>query len=429
MQTSPNFCPRCNAPVAANARFCSNCGSTLETGFGNPTVASSGAEGYLQSPGIPAVPPPPPDPYLSPAQQFPPYSQPDSQTIPQAPQNYLPPAYAVPVQDSSRSVIRQISCGVLVVILLIVLACGGLGYGGYLLLRSIASSVPTSTGTGAQNSQNGTPAPVVITTTPINTMITYANVDITIINAQQATSFVDDPNASQPGVVRLNMKETNAVVDATGLNNHGYLNYDYTTAFRLLLPGGNAVAPINTQVGSGPAQGATQTNWIDFPVPMNVKVNQLTLRLGTDAEAQMTIPLTGKADVTRYQPKKVSPNVQAHYGEMIWTLTTATSQLSESGKQADQGKRFVVITLKIDNPGSSNVNAYPPDFIRLKVGNTTAPPIGNTTIPLGFAAGTTNATGSAAFLVPQDGTAFTLILLPNGLTGATNQASLNFQIQ
>jgi hypothetical protein len=428
MQTSPSFCPQCNAPVAANARFCSNCGSTIEAGSSNPTVVSSGAEAYWQSPGILAVPPPPPDPYLSPAQQFPPCSQPELQTIPQASQNYSPPAYAVPAQDSSRSVLRQIGCGVFVVILLIVLACGGLAYGGYLLLRSVASSVPTSTGTGVQKSQNGTPAPVVITTTPINATITYASVDITIINAQQATSFADDPNASQPGVVRLNMKETNAVVDATGLNNHGSLNYDYTAAFHLLLPGGTAVAPTNTQVGSGPAQGATQLNWIDFPVPTNVKVNQLTLRLGTDAEAQMTIPLTGKADVSRYQPKKVSPNVQARYGEMIWTLTTATSQLSESGKQADQGKRFVVITLKIDNPGSSNVNAYPPDFIRLKAGDTTAPPIGNTTIPLGFAAGTTNATGSAAFLVPQDGTAFTLILLPNALTGATNQASINFQI-
>jgi hypothetical protein len=138
--------------------------------------------------------------------------------------------------------------------------------------------------------------------------------------------------------------------------------------------------------------------------------------------------VTGKADVSRYEPKKVNPNIQAHYGEMIWTLTTATSQLSESGKQADQGKRFIIITLKIDNPGSSNVNAYPPDFIRLKVGDTTAPPIGNTTIPLGFAAGTTNATGSAAFLVPQDGTAFMLILLPNAFTGTINQASISCEV-
>ena len=44
-----------------------------------------------------------------------------------------------------------------------------------------------------------------LTTTPINATVTYSSVDITILNAQQATSFADDRDTPAHGVVRLNL--------------------------------------------------------------------------------------------------------------------------------------------------------------------------------------------------------------------------------
>ena len=159
-----------------------------------------------------------------------------------------------------------------------------------------------------------------------------------------------------------------------------------------------------------------------------MNVNQLILRIGTDTEVQMDIALTGHADLSQYQPRQVSPNTRVTYGPMFWTLTTASIQLSDDGKQADKGMRFIVVTLKIENPSTQDLHTYPPDYVRLQAGGGTIAPEGNTAIPLQFAAGTTNTTGSAAFLVPENETSFTLILLANGSTGADKDASINFQI-
>ena len=111
---------------------------------------------------------------------------------------------------------------------------------------------------------------------------------------------------------------------------------------------------------------------------------------------------------------------------MFWTLTTATAKLSDSGAQADKGKRFIVLAFNIDNPTSQDTNAYPPDYIRLQFGGTTIAETGDA-IPR-IAASTSNLTGLVAFLVPQENTSFTLILLPSDLNAATSQATIPFQI-
>lgn len=103
---------------------------------------------------------------------------------------------------------------------------------------------------------------------------------------------------------------------------------------------------------------------------------------------------------------------------MFWTLTTATAKLSDGGAQTDKEKRFIVLALKIDNPTSQGTKGYPPDYIRLQFGGMTIAETSDT-IPT-TAAGTSSLTVLVAFLVPQENTRFTLVLLPSDLNGATS---------
>jgi hypothetical protein len=115
------------------------------------------------------------------------------------------------------------------------------------------------------------------------------------------------------------------------------------------------------------------------------------------------------------------------YGDTFWTLTTASKQWSNGGKQADKGQLFIVVAVNVDNPSSSDVNAFPPDYLRLQVGGNQIAEA-NDSIPTGFVAGTTGSKGLVAFLVPQNSTSFSLVLLGNGTAHASSQATIPFAI-
>jgi heme/copper-type cytochrome/quinol oxidase subunit 2 len=343
------------------------------------------------------------------------------------PQGYPPtmqsgqplPAYERPQKKASRGMLR-----LTVILLLLLLVLGTSGYFVFKYVSSRGNSGGSNTTTSTSTSSSVKTAP--IKTTPINATVTYASVDITILNAQQATSFADDSNTTTPGVVRLNIHAVQTGVDDTNGGSSIDPYYDYPSSFALILQDGSKVSPVGEKDATGPTRKGNQTTWVDFPIPSTINMNQLTLQIGKDTEAQMDIPLTGHADLSQYQPKQVSPNTSVQYAGMTWTLTTATARLSDSGAQADKGKRFITLSLKIDNPTSNNLSAYPPDYVRLQFSGTIIVEHGDT-LPTP-AAGTNNATGLVAFLVPQDVTAFTLVLLPNGVTGATSQATIPFQI-
>jgi hypothetical protein len=307
--------------------------------------------------------------------------------------------------------------------LLLVMVVLGIGTAGFFAVRYLGSHLPGGDGRPYLNTPGGQ-APV--TTTPLNTTVTYASVVITIINAQQATSFANDNGA--PGLLRLNLHEQNINTPEKSLV-ISTVSYTYADAFHLILPGGKSVASIDSQLVKGPIQGESQSGWVDFPVSTALKVSSLVLRLGTDTEAQMDVPLTAHPALGQYQSRQVSVGKQAHYGNLLVTLSTATAQFSYGGQQADKGMRFLVVALSVANPTSSDVIANPPDYIRLQAGATVASPQGNTTLPTSFSAKTTGATGEAAFLVPQNETAFTLVLLASDSTGATSQATIVFQVQ
>jgi hypothetical protein len=402
-------CSRCGSPVARGQQFCQNCGTPVDANANNPTISAFEGKTVL-------APPPPPDSYVHRQLVAPPVAY-----SPQTQQNFQQvPPHAQPQKNASRGLFKRLGISLVLVVLLALVACSAAGYVGWKWITSQAAP-----GTTSADTQNNVPQPP-ITTTPINETVTYSSVMITIVNAQQAARFADDSSTSSPGALRLNLDERQSVpLDTGGGNTDPY--YGYTDNFTLLLPGGNSIAPLDTKIGSGPTGGGKQTNWIDFPVSTSIKVNQLTLRIGKNTEAQMDIPLTGHADLSAYQPKTISPNTHTRYGDMTWTLTEASAQLSNGGRQADKGMRYIVVAVSVDNPTSQDINAYSPDYVRLQVGGNQIAP--ETSTIAAFPAGTTGTKGLAAFLVPQDSTSFALILLPNVLTGATNQASIPFQIE
>ena len=429
-------CPQCGTPIAAGQRFCSNCGATADPGFSKPTAAAPSGEHFGQIPEMPtefSAPPPPPEsmysqpvqPTPAPNTYYPPQAAP--QGFQQAQQGYqpnvAPPVYAQPQKDSSKGVLGQIGCGVLLVILLIVGVCGGLSYVAYRWIASAAttstSSITTTNTNGNSNGNGSTPQAIPTVTTQINQTVTYTSADLTILTVQEASSFTDDANANSPVLVRVNLKEHNPTA--------GTIYLFYGENFRLLLPDGTSVTPNTQHDASGIGQAVQRTNWVDFPVPAKVDISKLTLRLGAATQAQMDVPLTGNADLSKYQLKTISPNTPIQYVGLNWMLTTVTSSLSANGKQADTGMRYIVLTLKVDNPTQNGSYPFLNDYSRLQAGSTTTNPTGNTFNSI--AAGTTGTTGTITFLMPQSSSSFTLLLLARtDLNPPASQVTTSFQI-
>jgi hypothetical protein len=419
-------CPNCNMPVASGQRFCANCGSIVAPGAYQPTeltpnsVSSSADMGtYLETP----PPPPPMDSYG----QTPMYPPSANYQNPQV--GYQPlPAYAQPTKDSSKKVVGQIGCGVLAIILLGLALCGTAGFFLYHAassnvsesIKSSSSYNTTNTGTGSNSSATPTLAPP--TTSPINASVKFADVDMTIVDVKQAGGFADETNSSNTSVIlRIDLKENNSTAHSSG--------YYYGDMVRLIMSDGTSVTPFNTQYSSGPDASVTRTNWIDFGVNSNLDVSKLTLQLGTAAQAQISVPLTNNPNVTKYQPKTVTPGKSTSYASTTtWTLVKATAQLSGNNQQAPTGQMYVVVTLRIDNTSDQSFSGYWGDYIRLQTGTTKATPADGTNVPLGASPHQTNQTGTALFLVPQGSTGFTFVLLATPSTGATQQATIPFQI-
>ncbi len=483
-QTSPRFCPNCGSSVPAGQRFCSNCGTVISPNANNPTVSAGDNQAYIananmqnppaygstilspdnqsyQSQGsfsgssypspIPAsgnpvyrenpteqsVPPPPPADSMVQMPQQVPYAPPlqsQSSSYYSSPTQQSTPPLPDYARVQKRSPLRRLITSVSILLILALLV------GGFLLLRpksgsnggnttstnpggqSTSAANETATAGSGQNTTATTSSGSPVTASEqLNLMVTYASIDMTISSVQQANSFPDDTDISQPGVVRVNLQEHNPTTRSG--------SFLYSDATRLILPDGSTiVAPANELHDVGPDASVSRTNWLDFPVSSQVVPNKLVLRLGTPTENQMDIPLSPNANLSQYQPKTVSPNVKFQYAGLNWTVTTATASLSDNATQATKGMRYVVVTLSVDNPTSSDFNAYWGDYIRLKSGSVTNSPSTDTNFPTSFPAGSAGTTGSVIFLMPQDSTSFTLIMLAQSSSPPISQATANFQI-
>ena len=261
-----------------------------------------------------------------------------------------------------------------------------------------------------------------ITSLPIQTTVTYAGVDITVLVAQQAQNFLDDPNTNTTNpsnMIRVHLQASN--------KKSTVINLSYDKSVSLLTSGGKTLVPIYIRSSGVVVAGATQTNTLDFVTPEQIKIDQLFLLLGTSSEVQLAIPLREHADVSAYTPKTTKLAGTAQYQGLDWTLTSATSQLSIDGYQASKGMRYLIITLKINNTLSQTaIPGSPYDYMRLQADTITAMPK-DTTLPVSFLANKDEQTGSVTFLVPQNATRLTLTLLPQHQNGF-EQAAIHFQL-
>jgi hypothetical protein len=293
---------------------------------------------------------------------------------------------------------------VLALLALLILVGAGL----FVAARAFRASIP-----GFEPAQSS------ITTSSLSTPFSYAGVAITLVNAQQAQNFLDDPNTRSDGMLRLNLRATNS----TGSR----VSWRYEDIAQLVLPGNSIVKPVYVKGVVDLATGKSQSSIVDFVVPTGDALAKLTLRIGAANEAQLDIPLKAQADLTNYLPRTIPLNDQDVYFGLNWTLRSATTSLSIPGTQATRGTHYVTLTLSVNNTLSQVViTGSPYDYARLKSGNMTAIPV-DSTLPLSFQAGASGVTGTVSFLVPQKSTAFTLLLLPQGQS-SNDQASLFFQI-
>jgi hypothetical protein len=396
------------------------------SGASYSTVPTPGEQFYAQATDVDVIPPPPPpDSFISTPQEAPasPYY------TPPAPVNKTVPAYA---QAPKRSK----GCLVASIVLLLVLVLGGLG--AFFALRSHNPTASNQNGNSASGQQNTpstsgntptsgttsgsngtTPTTGGPRTVPLNLKFVYSSVEITLVSVQQSNSFPDDSSTSQGGV-RVATKESNSTT-----NN---VRFSYGDVVRLVMPGGSIIAPSNEKSFEGPAPGVSQDNWIDFAVSsQNIDLSKLVLRYGSATENQLTIPLTSNADLSKYQPKSITPNSTLQYAGMNWTLASATESLSANGQQASTGMVYVTVTLKAVNSSANNFSGYPGDYMRLQSGDSKSPP-SNFTFPTSVAAQSTG-TGVVTFPVPQGGTSFTLLMLAQQSSPTVNAASVTFQIQ
>lgn len=489
-QNPPLLCPTCNTPAQSNQRFCAECGTTLNVGANKPTALASESQ-FAQAippgqnnssqqaterapqpdsapPAAPISTPPTPQPGNVPGpapyrfgstnstvptsgSQF--YSgATDANVIPPPPPpesfvsarqqspTPVPGTYVVP--DYARVPKRSRGLLIITIVLLLVLALGGIGI--YALTHRGTQTGNTGTqttpGTGStpgsgttpgatQTSGSGTtptpggngstPTGNGATNEPLNLMFTFASVNMTITSVQYANSFPDDSSATS-GTVRINFKEANSTSGGSSVY--------YPDVTRLKLPDGTLIAPLNEENSSSPQPQVSDTNWIDFTVPAPpADLSKLILQMGTLNDNQMLIPLSPGADLSQYQPKTVTPNLKFQYAGLDWTISNATEGLNENGNQATKGNVYIVLTLMAFNPTTSDFSAYYGDYIRLKAGDTTNSPTGDTNFPSTVSAQTTQM-GTVVFLVPQGNTGFTLMMLAQQTSPPISAVSQNFQI-
>ena len=328
--------------------------------------------------------------------------------------NYVQPAFTGAKPSDAKKIIGGLGCGALLLIVLGLGLCSALAYGAYSLVNKASSATATTTaetnpsnssqtGNSTSNSyttptaktgnttssSNTTPAAAASANSiPLNLAVKYATIDYTIVDVKQASSFPGDSSSSATNLVRVDLKETNSTKNG--------VNIGYSDVVRLVLPDQSVIPPTSYKNLSPPENGASQDNWLDFSTSATTALDKLTLRFGTPQEAQMDIPLTTGANLAKYQDITVKPNTTTTYADMKWTLTSATSSWSAAGKQAENGKRYVTISVSVDNPTTSDKSGYWGDYLRLKAGNLTSSADTNATIPLSFAAYSTNSTGSAS---------------------------------
>ena len=123
--------------------------------------------------------------------------------------------------------------------------------------------------------------PTVGITNPVGTMVVnrsidYKDITITVTKVEEAGAFSDDRKRSGAYTVRVSVhvQPGNTIQAPVGI--------DYATLMRLLLPNGQSVSPKLVTILPVVFPKQAKDGFFDFPVPAQVALSSLTLRVGTD---------------------------------------------------------------------------------------------------------------------------------------------------
>ncbi len=122
--------------------------------------------------------------------------------------------------------------------------------------------------------------PTVSIVHPVGTLIVnhsavLSGVQITVTQVQEAVAFSNDRKHGGTFTVRVYVRTLNGGQTPVGI--------DYSSQIRLLLPGGQVIAPKYVTVAPVSLPNQKQDGYFDFPVPSQIDLSSLMLRLGNEA--------------------------------------------------------------------------------------------------------------------------------------------------
>jgi len=171
------------------------------------------------------------------------------------------------------------------------------------IILIVASTVAWNLLRNVKVTTNQAPSQAPMLTFEVQRTVPYAGLEFTLVNAQYATTFIDDDIHSGSGVVRLNMKVAN--------NSSDQINIVYYDIARLLAPKLSPITPTNVSLSVGPKPHTSETGWLDFSVSSPLQLSTLQLQLGstTLGESLVKIPLSGPFNASRYSDRTSPQNM------------------------------------------------------------------------------------------------------------------------
>jgi hypothetical protein len=115
----------------------------------------------------------------------------------------------------------------------------------------------------------------------VNRSVVLSSVRITVTQVQEAKAFSNDPKRAGVYTVRVYVQTFNESQATVGV--------DYASQVRLLLPGGQVIAPKYVAVAPVMLPHQNRNGFVDFPVTTPVDLSSLVLRLG----GSMTLAFAG----------------------------------------------------------------------------------------------------------------------------------------
>lgn len=115
-------------------------------------------------------------------------------------------------------------------------------------------------------------------TLTVNRSIDFRDLHLTVTKVEEAGAFSDDNKRAGMYTVRVLMHiQPGAAVQSP-------VGVDFVSLVRLVLPGGQTVAPKLTSLLAVVLPGQPEDGYFDFPMSAQISLSSLALRLGKDSE-------------------------------------------------------------------------------------------------------------------------------------------------